>query len=160
MADHNDPNAVNSIFADIDISAADLYDLFGFPGDATTAGEQVVVALTFASIPATGVFDTDILYRILFNTAPRVARSVEDESLEGLLRYFDSLKDKYLGAGKAAEIRVTVDAASQATVKFVNFPEGSFSTVVATNKVLTIPTPKGHSIRAFIGGRDDAFNAV
>ena len=157
MADHNDPNAVNSIFSDIDISAADLYDLFGFPGDATTAGEQVVVALTFASIPATGVFDTDILYRILFNTAPRVARSVEEESLEGLLRYFDSLKDKYLGAGKAAEIRVTVDAASQATVKFVNFPGGSFSTVVATNKVLTIPTPKGHSIKAFIGGRDDAF---
>ena len=157
MADHNDPNAVNSIFSDIDISAADLYDLFGFPGDATTAGEQVVVALTFASIPATGVFDTDILYRILFNTAPRVARSVEEESLEGLLRYFDSLKDKYLGAGKAAEIRVTVDAARQATVKFVNFPGGSFSTVVATNKVLTIPTPKGHSIKAFIGGRDDAF---
>ena len=50
MADHSDPNAVNSIFSDIDISAADLYDLFGFPGDATTAGEQVVVALTFASI--------------------------------------------------------------------------------------------------------------
>jgi Domain of unknown function (DUF4331) len=157
VADHNDPNAVNSIFSDIDISAADLYDLFGFPGDATAAGEHVVVALTFASIPAMGVFDTDILYRILFNTAPRVARSVEEESLEGLLRYFDSLKDKYLGAGKAAEIRVTVDAASQATVKFVNFPGGSFSTVVVANKVLTIPTPKGHSIKAFIGGRDDAF---
>ena len=30
MADHNDPNAVNSIFSDIDVSAADLYDLFGF----------------------------------------------------------------------------------------------------------------------------------
>jgi len=27
-ADHNDPNAVNSIFSDIDVSAADLYDLF------------------------------------------------------------------------------------------------------------------------------------
>jgi hypothetical protein len=32
MADHNDPNAVNSIFSDIDVSAADLYDIFGFPG--------------------------------------------------------------------------------------------------------------------------------
>jgi len=30
MADHNDPNAVNSIFSDVDVSAADLYDLFGF----------------------------------------------------------------------------------------------------------------------------------
>ena len=117
----------------------------------------MVVALTFASIPETGVFDTDILYRILFNTAPRVTRSVEDESLEGLLKYFDSLKDKYLGAGKAAEIRVTVDAASRATVKFVNFPGGSFSTVVATNTVLTIASPAGHSIKTFIGGRDDAF---
>ena len=27
MADHNDPNAVNSIFSDIDVSAADLYRL-------------------------------------------------------------------------------------------------------------------------------------
>jgi Domain of unknown function (DUF4331) len=149
VADHNDPNAVNSIFSDIDVSAADLYDLFGFPSDATPAGEHVVVALTFASIPETGVFDTDILYRILLNTAPRVTRSVEDESLEGLLKYFDSLKDKYLGAGK--------DAASRATVKFVNFPGGSFSTVVSTNKVLTIASPAGHSIKTFIGGRDDAF---
>ena len=31
MADHNDPNAVNSIFSDIDVSAADVYDLFGLP---------------------------------------------------------------------------------------------------------------------------------
>ena len=36
MADHNDPNAVNSIFSDIDVSAADLYDIFGFPGDDRT----------------------------------------------------------------------------------------------------------------------------
>ena len=33
MADHNDPNAVNSIFSDIDVTAADLYDIFGFPSD-------------------------------------------------------------------------------------------------------------------------------
>jgi hypothetical protein len=43
-ADHNDPNAVNSIFSDIDVSAADLHDLFGFPSDATTGGEKVVMA--------------------------------------------------------------------------------------------------------------------
>lgn len=34
-ADHNDPNAVNSIFSDVPISPADLYDFFGFPGDGT-----------------------------------------------------------------------------------------------------------------------------
>ena len=51
MADHNDPNAVNSIFSDIDVSAADLYDMFGFPSDDKAGGEKVVLALTFASVP-------------------------------------------------------------------------------------------------------------
>ena len=64
MADHNDPNAVNSIFSDVDVSAADLYDLFGYPSADRTGGEQVVIALTFASVPEAGVFDTDMLYRI------------------------------------------------------------------------------------------------
>jgi hypothetical protein len=62
-ADHNDPNAVNSIFSDIDVSAADLYDLFGWPSDDTGGGEKVVIALTFAPIPKAGVFDSDMLYR-------------------------------------------------------------------------------------------------
>jgi hypothetical protein len=30
MADHNDPNAVNTIFSDIEPIGADLYDVFGF----------------------------------------------------------------------------------------------------------------------------------
>ena len=57
MADHNDPNAVNSIFSDIDVSAADLYDLFGFPSADTNGGEKVLIALTFASVPEPGVLD-------------------------------------------------------------------------------------------------------
>src|SRR5436305_1779985 len=40
MADHNDPNAVNTIFSDIDVSAADLYDLFGFPSDDAAGREE------------------------------------------------------------------------------------------------------------------------
>src|SRR4051812_44080477 len=63
-ADHNDPNAINSIFADIAASPADLYDMFGFPSSDKTGGEKVVLALTFASVPKTGVFDTDLLYKI------------------------------------------------------------------------------------------------
>ena len=39
-ADHNDPNSVNSIFSDIDVSAADLYDLFGYPGDDRRAARR------------------------------------------------------------------------------------------------------------------------
>ena len=60
MADHNDPNAVNHIFSDIDYSPADLYDLFGWP---INGGEKVVFALTFASAPAAGVLDPDLLYQ-------------------------------------------------------------------------------------------------
>ena len=75
MADHNDPNAVNSIFSDIDVSAADLYGLFGFPSDDLTSGEKVVLALTFASVPEAGVLDSDMLYRIQIYAEPRVART-------------------------------------------------------------------------------------
>ena len=158
MADHNDPNAVNSIFSDIDVSAADLYDLFGFPSDDTAGGEKVVIALTFASVPKTGVFDTDMLYRILMYASPRVVWPAEsDHTLEALIKYFDALKYKYLPELKPPEIRVTVDQTGQATVKFINFLSGSFSTTVDTNKVVTVETPGGHSVKLFIGGRDDAF---
>src|SRR5919107_3680585 len=71
IADHNDPNAVNSIFSDIDVSAADLYDLFGFPSDDMSGEEKVIIALTFASVPETGVFDTDMLYKIHIAAHPR-----------------------------------------------------------------------------------------
>ena len=158
IADHNDPNAVNSIFSDFDVSAADLYDLFGFPSDDTTGGEKVVIALTFASVPETGVFDTDMLYKIQIAAHPRVDLPSEDErSLEALLRYFDAVKDKYLVELHASEIRVTVDDDNRAKVDFKDFPGGSFSTVVDTNDVSTLETPDGHSIKAFLGGRDDAF---
>ena len=158
MADHNDPNAVNSIFSDIDVSAADLYDLFGFPSDNAAGGEKVVIALTFASVPATGTLDTDMLYRIQIVAEPRVVRPARDDwSLEAFLAYVDAIKEKYLGPLKASEIRVTVDPAQRATVRFMGFPGGSFSTVVETNKVLTLRSPQGHSINAYIGGRDDAF---
>ena len=108
MADHNDPNAVNSIFSDIDVSAADLYDFFGFPSADTDGGEKVVMALTFASIPEQGVFDTDMLYRMLISPGPRIGGVGEDHSLPGLLRYFDALKEKFIGPSSAAEIRVSL----------------------------------------------------
>ncbi|HEX8163975.1 MAG TPA: DUF4331 family protein [Pyrinomonadaceae bacterium] len=157
MADHNDPNAVNSIFSDIDVSAADLYDLFGFPSDDREGGEKVVVALTFASVPEAGVLDTDMLYRIQMHASPRVPSPVKEHSLESLLEYFDAVKDKYFGNFRPSEIRVTVDRSQRATVKFFNFPGGNFQTVVDLNRVLDIDTPGGHSIKTFIGGRDDAF---
>ena len=158
MADHNDPNAVNSIFSDIDHSPADLYDLFGFPSDDAAGGEKVVIALTFASVPEAGVLDSDILYRVLIAAHPRVVwPSKDDLSLETLLKYLDAVKEKYLGELKTSEIRVTIDPSQKVTVKFINFPGGSFTTVIDTNKVQPIKSPGGDLIQAFVGGRDDAF---
>ncbi len=88
MADHNDPNAVNSIFSDIDHSAADLYDLFGFPSADVQGGEKAVIALTFASVPAAGELDTDMLYRIQIAAHQRVAWPKEDFNLPALLPVF------------------------------------------------------------------------
>ena len=120
MADHNDPNAVNSIFSDIDYSAADLYDLFGFP---TNGGRTALLALTFASTPKAGELDVDMLYRLLMTSHPRVAFPQRDDvSLEAILKYFEAVKDKYLGELKTSEIRVTVRPDQRAMVKFIGFP--------------------------------------
>lgn len=158
-ADHNDPNSVNSIFSDVPISGADLYDMFGWPADDRSDGEQVVLALTFAPIPGTGVFDPDLLYRIRVDPDPRIGRplgSEEEHTLEALLRYARGVKDKYAKQG-AAEIRVRVDAEGRAHVDFLDFPGGDFSQGVETGRVLTVGSPGGHEIKLFIGGRDDAF---
>ena len=157
MADHNDPNAVNSAFSDIDVSAADLYDVFGFPSDDLTNGEAAVIALTFANVPGTGVFDTDMLYRVQMVAEPRVARQEKDHSLETLLSYFTAVKDKYLGVLKPSEIRVKVDDAGTAHLSFLRFACGTFTTAIPTNTVETIRTPDGHSIKAYIGGREEGF---
>ena len=157
MADHNDPNAVNSIFSDVDVSAADVYDMFGYPSDATDE-EKVVLALTFAAVPETGVFDTDMLYRLQVNPHARSVRPAADEwSLAALTRYFDAVKDHYLGQRDAAEIRVTVDDTGTATVGFSGFPGGDFTERVPTNEVTTVRAPSGAEITAYLGGRDDAF---
>jgi hypothetical protein len=156
-ADHNDPNAVNSIFSDIDVSAADLYDIFGWPADDTSGGEKVVIALTFASIPKTGVFDTDMLYRILIAPTPRDAPQLkDDDGLEVVLKYFEAIKRKYVSL-KPAEVRVVVDKEGRAKVNFIGFPAGGFVRVIDTNKVTTIDAPGGSSLKAYVGGRDDAF---
>lgn len=156
-ADHNDPNAVNSIFSDIDVSAADLYDLFGWPSDDTSGGEKVVLALTFASVPKAGVFDTDMLYRVKIYANERAVPPLKDDrSLESLLKYFDAVKDKYLHL-KAAEVRVKVGQDGRAKVDFIDFPGGSFSKTIDTNKAVTVQSADGASIKVFVGGRDDAF---
>src|SRR5258706_12719530 len=72
-ADHNDPNAVNSIFSDVPVSAADLYDMFGWPADDMPHGDRVVLAMTFASVPRAGVPVTAMFSRLRVTVTPRVA---------------------------------------------------------------------------------------
>lgn len=156
-ADHNDPNAINSIFADVPVNAADLYDLFGWPSDDQTGGEKVVLALTFAPIPKTGQLDPDMLYRIRLDPDPRPARGAKgEESLDGLIAYAKALGDKYVKL-KSAEVRVKVDAGGQARLDFIGLPGGDFSHKIATNQVVEVKTPDGRAIKVFVGGRDDAF---
>jgi hypothetical protein len=157
-ADHNDPNAANSIFSDIKPDAADLYDLFGYPVE-DGAGERVFIALTFASVPQAGVLDPDLLYRVRLYPSPRVAPTMtsgNEQSWEAMARYFEAVKDKYAHA-KPAEVRVTVDAAGRATVAFMGFPSGPFTHTIETNKVVTLTSPDGQPLKVFVGGRDDAF---
>lgn len=157
-ADHNDPNAINSIFADIPTNPADLYDLFGFPSDDKADGEKVVVALTFASIPKAGEFDTDLLYRVFFDPDPRTGPVMGDElSLASVLKFAEAVGKKYIVNYKPSEVRVTFNKQNQAKVDFIDFPGGSFSQVIATNTATTIKSPDGQTIKTFVGGRDDAF---
>src|ERR1051325_4677684 len=96
-ADHNDPNAGNSIFSDVPVSAADLYDLFGFPSDDRAGGEKVVLALTFASVPQAGVLDPDLLYRVRVTTAPRLAPELkQDQSFAAFQRWLAAVEKRYV----------------------------------------------------------------
>ncbi len=154
-ADHNDPNSVNSIFSDVPVSAADLYDMFGWPADDKSHGDRVVLALTFASVPKAGVFDHDMLYRIRVHADPRVAHG-NMLSIDDFLQYADAVGRKYL-QWKPAEVRVTTTPDNKARVKFIGFPGGDFSQTVPMNKALVLHSPGGKTINLFIGGRDDAF---
>ncbi len=155
-ADHNDPNSINSIFYDLQPSPADLYDLFGWPSD-EPGEERVIVALTFGAVPAAGKLDPDLLYRINISPSPRTSPNLqEDTSLEVMLKYLDSVKNKYLNL-HPGEIRVTVDATGQASLSFARFPGGDFSKLIATNQEVSVTAPDGSSIKVFVGGRDDAF---
>jgi hypothetical protein len=158
VADHNDPNAVNSIFSDIDVSAADIYDLFGYPSDDVADGEEkVVVALTFASVPAAGTFDPDLLYRIRMTSRPRlVPPTREHHSVPDVARYLTGLAASYFGNLDPAEVRATVDG-NQALVSFQGFLDDGFAVTVPFNEVVELTTPGGHRVKAFLGGRDDAF---
>ena len=156
MADHNDPNSVNSIFSDIDPSPADLYDMFGYPGP-DDENKTVVLASTFAPVPATGTLDPDLLYRMLVNARPRSGGWPHGFDLGGLEKYVAGVKDRLASTVHNGDIRAWVDGHDTAYLTLTGFPGGDISASVPTNTVSTITAPGGHEITAFVGGRDDAF---
>ncbi|MFI8998612.1 DUF4331 family protein [Streptomyces sp. NPDC053542] len=156
MADHNDPNCVNSIFADIDPSPADLYDMFGFPGP-DLAHETVVLASTFASVPQAGELDPDMLYRMLVHPRRRAGGWPNGFDLEGMVRYVDGVRERLTSPQQNGDIRAWVDDRQTAHLTLTGFVGGDISETVPTNTVTSIRTPGGEHIRVFVGGRDDAF---
>lgn len=155
-ADHNDPNAVNSIYADVPRSPVDLYDIFGYPSDDTSNGEAVVVQLTFAAKPETGVFDPNTMYKIHLAGAERLPEYSGKDSLSEMISYVEGLKKNLLNF-KAGEVKVTFDKNDNARIDFSGFPGEDFYHIVKTNVVTVVESPAGHKIKVFIGGRDDAF---
>src|SRR5262245_59175300 len=156
-ADHNDPNAANSIFSDIPVSAADLYDMFGFPADDRSRGDRVVLALTFASIPTAGTLDPDLLYRILVSPGPRIDANVGDvDSFAAMAKYIDTVAKRYASL-KPMEIRAVPQGGGKVRLDFIGLPAGTFSKQIDVNAVAHIEAPGGHTVDAFVGGRDDAF---
>lgn len=153
MADHNDPNAVNSIFADIDPSPADLYDMFGFPA---AGGESVVVASTFAAVPSAGVLDPDMLYRMRISPRERAAGWAHDFSLDGLLRYVEGVKDRLESPFQCGDVRAWVGADQVGHLTLTGFQGDDLDVRVPLNEVVSVPTSAG-DLLVFVGGRDDAF---
>ena len=74
-----------------------------------------------------------------------------------LLRYFDALKEKYLRTLKPSEIRVTVDRQEPRPHQVHQLPRRQLLDGGGHQQGLTCDTPDGHAIKAYIGGRDDAF---
>ena len=75
-----------------------------------------------------------------------------------MLTYFEGLKDKYFE--HAETVRNPRHGRSQTIaphLRFMNFPGGSFSAVIDTNRSHDLQSPDGHAIKVYIGGRDDAF---
>lgn len=155
MADHNDPNAVNSIFSDVDVSAADVFDMFGFPVEGVAGQERVLLALTFADVPRSGAFDPDILYRIQVTSHPRRPAGSHDTTLQKLEHYVEGIKTDYFANFRPAEIRCFVDGA-KVRLQLTGFHGDDVEASLEPNTVTDINV-EGSAVRAFCGGRDDAF---
>ena len=154
MADHNDPNSVNSIFSDVEASPADLYDMFGFPA---AEPDTVVIASTFAAVPVAGTLDPDLLYRMRVHARERSSGWKGGFELSDLLHYVDGVKDRFASVFQPGDVRAWVDEAQTAHLTLRGFPGGDVDAEVSTNEVHVVTTDGGAAIKVWVGGRDDAF---
>ncbi len=116
-----------------------------------------MVALTFGAVPRAGTLDPDLLYRVFLAPGARIESGIkDDDGLEGMLKYFDALKDKYAQL-RPSEVRVNVDGQGKARLQFFKLPGGDFNATIDVNQPATLQAPGGFAIKAFVGGRDDAF---
>jgi hypothetical protein len=119
MADHNDPNAINTIFSDVDVSAADLYDLFG-------------LALTFAAIPRAGVLDSDMRCAGLQKQRDAGRRVEISRCRQGKV----SWDTNTFGATGHCQ-----RPGASPTLRFSNFPGGSFAAEIDVNQSVILRSP-------------------
>src|SRR6185436_1280241 len=109
-----------------------------FPSDDRTGGEKVVLALTFASVPETGVLDPDLLYRVRVTTAPRLAPELKQEqSLAAFERWLAAVEKRYVRL-EAPEVRVRPDGPGKVKVDFIGFASGRFGETIDANQVVDI----------------------
>jgi hypothetical protein len=116
-----------------------------------------VLASTFASVPEAGTLDPDLLYRMLAHARPRSADWPHGFDLHGFQKYIDGVRERFSSTFHTGDIRAWVEEGNTAHVTMTGFPGGDVDTRIPTNSVATISTPGGQEIKAFVGGRDDAF---
>ena len=133
-----------------------------FRATIAAGSEKVVIALTFAAVPQTGVFDTDMLYRILIAPDRRITRSGSDDtSLDGLLAYLEGVKEKYLKILKPSEVRVTVDRQTTGpTFASSVFPAEVFRPPSTTNESVSVQSPGGHRSMSLSADATTPFSTI
>jgi hypothetical protein len=153
--DHNDPDKINSIFPDIEPSAADIYGLMAWPEDP----ETIAVVLTWADVD----YDRDLLYQIHFD-----ADTGHDSSgffSSGVFGLFDKLAGLVVDEERTINVRfgrrrTPVPGEPNVAVEIVfdqfEMERNTFHFPVETEVAIPVDET-GEQIFAFVGRRDDPF---
>ncbi|HET6582459.1 MAG TPA: DUF4331 family protein [Nannocystaceae bacterium] len=154
--DHNDPDKINSIFPDIEPSAADIYGLMAWPEDP----ETIAVVLTWADVD----YDRDLLYQIHFDADPGETDTGGFFS-GGVFSLFDELAGLVVDEERTINVRFgrrrtpsEGEPAVAVEIAFADFEmeRDTFHFPVETEVAIPVDDT-GEQIFAFVGRRDDPF---